>query len=101
MKKKSLKCPYCGGSVGFVSAFQSKANEEYFCQFCSNFSQVKIRASLKNLATFLAILVAIVVVIFSLFLKFYIMGTALVFLLFVAFYLQVPRFIVLKKKKED
>lgn len=97
-KKNRLKCPYCGEKIGFIKAFQAKTNDEYFCPNCDNFSKVKINSGLRSLAMILAILVGLVLVIFSLFVKFYICGTALVLSLFFAFYLQVPRFIILKKK---
>lgn len=98
MKKSGLACPYCNEKVGFVRAFQSKTNEEYFCPNCNNFSLVTLRPEIKNLAKILAILVGLVIVIFSLFFRFYIWATFLIVLLFFSFYLQVPRFIILKKK---
>lgn len=98
MSKKHLKCPYCNEDIGFVRAFQSKSNEEYFCTNCNNFSKVMVSSALKNLAMILAVLVGIVIAIFTFFVKNYILGVALIVLLFLAFYLQVPRFIMLKKK---
>ena len=101
MSKNNLKCPYCNENVGFVRAFQSKSNEEYFCANCNKFSKVIVNSALKNLAMFLAILAGLVVAIFTFFVRFYVLGTALIILLFLAFYLQVPRFIMLKKKNNE
>ena len=101
MSKNNLKCPYCNEKVGFVRAFQSKSNEEYFCAICNNFSKVIVNSALKNLAMILAILAGLVVAIFTFFIRFYVLGTALIILLFLAFYLQVPRFIMLKKKNNE
>ncbi len=101
MSKNSLKCPYCNEKVGFIRAFRSKSNEEYFCTSCNNFSKVIISSALKNLAMILAILVGLVVTIFTFFVRFYIIGTVLILLPFLAFYLQVPRFILLKKKNNE
>lgn len=98
MSKKHLKCPYCNEDIGFVRAFQSKSNEEYFCAICNNFSKVMVSSALKNLAMILAVLVGIVIAVFTFFVKNYILGAALIVLLFLVFYLQVPRFIMLKKK---
>lgn len=101
MSKNSLKCPYCNEKVGFIRVFQSKSNEECFCASCNNFSKVIISSALKNLAMILAVLVGLVVTIFTFFVRFYIIGTVLILLLFLAFYLQVPRFILLKKKNNE
>lgn len=101
MIKYNLKCPYCHAKVGFTNAFQSKSNEEYFCQSCGNFSQLKISSKIKNLAKILAVVVGIVVTVFSFFIRFYLWGTFLIILLFLAFYLQIPRFMVLKKKNNE
>lgn len=101
MNRKQLKCPYCQSKVGFVQAFQSKANEEFFCENCNNFSKVIVRPQIKSLAMILAVLVGIVAAIFTFFIRFYIWGTFLIILLFFAFYLQVPRFIMLKKKNDE
>lgn len=101
MSKNHLKCPYCNEKVGFVRAFQSKSNEEYFCANCNNFSKIIVSSALKNLAMILAVLVGVVAAVFTFFVRFYVLGTALIILLFLAFYLQVPRFIMLKKKNNE
>lgn len=101
MKKKELSCPYCHKKIGFVKAFQSKTNEEFFCENCEKFSKVMVKPTLKNTAKLLAVLVGITVFIFTFFAKFYIFGTLVVLLLFGAFYLQVPRYIVLKKRDRE
>ncbi len=101
MKKFYLKCPHCDESVGFVSAFQSKANREFVCQRCGKGSDVLLKAKIVDVLKVLAVLVGLIVVIFSLFLRYYIWGAGLIILLFLAFYLQVPRFIILKKKNDE
>ena len=50
MSKNHLKCQYCDENVGFVRAFQSKSNEEYFCANCNNFSKIIVSSALKKLA---------------------------------------------------
>lgn len=101
MKKRILKCPYCQEKLGFIRAFQNKANKEYFCPECSCISDLELEEGIRNLAKILFVLIALVAVVFSLFIKFYIWGTILIVLLFMAFYWQVPRFIRLKKKLEE
>jgi len=60
-----------------------------------------VNSALKSFAMVLAVLVGLVCTVFTFFLRFYILGTSLIILLFFAFYLQVPRFIVLKKKNDE
>ncbi len=97
MKKNELKCPHCAEKVSFVGAFQAKANEEYFCPSCKNFSKVQLSKEIKNLARVLAVLVGIVSAIFTFFVRMYLFGSILIVFLFAAFYAQVPKFIRLKK----
>ncbi|CDB23586.1 uncharacterized protein BN706_01029 [Clostridium sp. CAG:557] len=101
MNKNQLKCPYCRQKISFMRAFQSKTNEEFFCENCNNFSKLMVNSALKSFAMVLAVLVGLVCTVFTFFLRFYILGTSLIILLFFAFYLQVPRFIVLKKKNDE
>ena len=97
MKKGKLKCPHCAEKVSFSGAFQAKANEEYFCPSCRKFSKVFLSKDIKNLARILAVLVGIVMVLFTFFVRSYLLGAAIIALLFLAFYAQVPKFIHLKK----
>lgn len=101
MKNFYLKCPHCNESVGFVSAFQSKANRELVCPRCGQVSEVLLKAKIVDVLKVLAVLVGLIVVIFSLFLRYYIWGAVLITMLFMVFYLQVPRFIILKKKNGE
>ena len=97
MRKNKLKCPHCAEKVSFVGAFQAKANEEYFCPSCRKFSKVHLRKEIKSVAKVLAVLAGIVAVIFTFFVRSYLLGAAIFLLLFLAFYSQVPKFINLKK----
>lgn len=101
MKIKMPICPYCKEQLDFLQAFQIKTHREYVCSHCLKVSHINFNYRIKDLAKILYIMVAIVITIFSLFIRSYIWGTVLILVLFAAFYAQVPNFMELKKTNSE
>lgn len=95
MRFKRPVCPYCDTELSFSEAFKNKTNEGYLCKKCNNISRVQIDPKIRKLAMSLIIISAIVAIIFSLFIREYLLGTLIILLLFIAFYLQVPHYMKL------
>ena len=98
---KLPKCPYCGKQMGYVRAFFTRNQGEYFCKRCRKESNVVI-----SKGVFIPFVVALVFAIFIL-LAFFMLTDRenLWFMLFVAvpfiiFYMFTPFFVTLKPKKK-
>ncbi len=101
MKRKMPVCPYCKDQLDFLQAFQIKTHREYVCDNCLKVSHVIFSDRIRDLAKILYIMIAIVITLFSLFIRSYLWGTILILALFAAFYAQVPNFVELKKNSSE
>ena len=98
MKKKELKCPYCGRKIGFFEVMNIKENLDFFCSECENKSKIKVSKSLKTLIVALIMLTIACFLIFSFIIRMLLIGSLIITILFLGFYLLVPRLMVLKKE---
>ncbi|MBR1778944.1 MAG: hypothetical protein IJ758_00340 [Clostridia bacterium] len=98
MKKKKLKCPYCGRTVGFFEAINIKENLNFYCKDCKGSAKVKISKDINTFILILLISNTVSFLFFSFIARMFLLGSLITSLLYLCFYLLVPRTIVLKKE---
>ncbi len=101
MKKSLPRCPYCDTDLTYLTAFHIKANKSYYCENCHRRSYIKLDKLLQNIAPVLAIAVVITVLVFSIFIKAYLLGATIVLAWFLMFYAIVPFAVKLVPKGKD
>ena len=97
----NTKCPYCGKSISYISAFMMRRKGEYFCKRCKKESNVHIKKTIL-IFFFFTLAAAVLVLLYYLLLTdkenlWFMLAAAVPFLIF---YLFTPLFIRLKPKKK-
>jgi len=98
---KSSKCPYCGKTISYLTAFAIRRKGEYFCKKCKKESNVYIKKTIWLLFMGMAVLSLLGLAYFLLLTeRDNLWFIPLVMAPFILFYLLSPLFVTLRPKKK-